>query len=426
MRLLSNARNCCLVSINEDTVEARELCRTLDIVVAEEVLQKKEAPDPHTFIGAGKLEELKELSDKVDVFVFDGELKPSQHFRLETSLKTVCTDRIGLILEIFERHAKSNEAKAQVDLAKIRHELPFLREWVSKGLSGDRPGFLAGGEYAIDAYYENARRQMKRIEGELERISAERKTRRDQRRERGFYLISICGYTNGGKSTLLSALSGAQTIIDDRLFSTLSTTTRLLSGAGKRVLVTDTVGFIRMLPPDLVDAFDATLEEIFESDCVILVLDLSDSIDVITDKLRTSLKILIPRTEKKKIIIAPNKIDRLSPDDLQRRINLIDEILFGYIYYLISAQTRIGIEELIKGILDKIGLTKTIGLSMPHDSDGQELYRWLTQRFVIVDSEWGERILLTMRITEEEEKTIKNRLQGHKNVLFLPESTDSS
>jgi len=426
MQLLSNARTCCLVSINEDTVEARELCRTLDIVVAEEILQKKEEPDPHTFIGAGKLEELKDISGKVDVFVFDGELKPSQHFRLETSLKKVCTDRIGLILEIFERHAKSNEAKAQVALARIRHELPFLREWVSKGLSGDRPGFLAGGEYAIDAYYENARRQMKRIEKELVKISAERKTRRDQRRERGFYLISICGYTNGGKSTLLSALSGAQTVIDDRLFSTLSTTTRLLTGAGKRVLVTDTVGFIRMLPPDLVDAFDATLEEIFESDCVVLVLDLSDSVDVIADKLATSLKILVPHTEKKKIVVAMNKIDRLSPDDLQRRINLIDDILFGYVYYLISAQTGIGIEELTKGILNRIGLTKTFGLSLLHDPNGQEIYRWLSEKFVIIDSKWGERIDLTMKITEEEEKTIKSRLQGEKNVILHPETRNST
>ena len=108
-----------MVSINDDTVEARELCRTLDIIISESVVQKREAPDPHTFIGAGKLKELEDIAKKVDVFVFDGELKPSQHFRLETTLKKICTDRIGLILEIFERHANSNEAKAQVALARI-------------------------------------------------------------------------------------------------------------------------------------------------------------------------------------------------------------------------------------------------------------------------------------------------------------------
>jgi len=415
-----------LVSINEDTVEARELCRTLDIVVASDVMQRRDAPDPHTFIGSGKLEDLKKISEKVDLFIFDGELKPSQHFRLETTLKKICTDRIGLILEIFERHAMSNEAKAQVALAKIRHELPFLREWVSKGLSGDRPGFLAGGEYTIDAYYENARRQMKRIEASLERISAGRKSRRDQRRERGFYLISICGYTNGGKSTLLSSLSGAQTLIDDRLFSTLSTTTRLLKGTGDRILVTDTVGFIRMLPPDLVDAFDATLEEIYESDCVLLVLDLSDPVDYILEKLKTSLKILIPKIEKSKILIVLNKVDRLSPSDLQKRINSIEESLLGYTYYLLSAQKKEGIDELVKGILERLGLSIIVKVVLPHDEKGQDIYRWLTQRFVIIDAEWGEEISLTLRTTQEELQVVKKKLLDAKGIRLTAEPGHST
>ena len=181
--LLGRAKTCCLVSIDENIEEARELCRTLGIEVAKNVVQRRPHPDPHTFIGTGKLEELKEVANEVDLFVFDGELKPSQHFRLEMTLKRLCTDRVGLVLEIFERNAGSKEAKAQVALARIRYELPFLREWVSKGLSDDRPGFMAGGEYVIDAYYENARRQMKRIEGELLRISAERESRRDRRRD---------------------------------------------------------------------------------------------------------------------------------------------------------------------------------------------------------------------------------------------------
>lgn len=415
-----------MVSINEDTVEARELCRTLDITVAATLMQKRDGPDPHTFVGSGKLEDLKELSEKVDLFVFDGELKPSQHFRLETTLKKICTDRIGLILEIFERHAKSNEAKAQVALAKIRHELPFLREWVSKGISGDRPGFLAGGEYTIDAYYENARRQMKKIESELEKISVGRKSRRDQRRERGFYLVSICGYTNGGKSTLLNALSGAQTLIDDKLFSTLSTTTRLLRGTGDRILVTDTVGFIRMLPPDLVDAFDATLEEIYESDCVLLVLDFSDPLDHILEKLKTSLRILVPKIEKTKILIIINKADKLTSHVLQERLNSVEENLLGYSYYVISAQKKEGIDELVEGILERIGLSVAVKVVMPHNEDGQDLYRWLTRRFVILDAEWGEEISLTLRTTEEELQMIRKKALAVKNVRLSAEPETST
>lgn len=420
--MLSNVRTCCLVSIKEDTQETRELCRTLDIEIVAEMIQKKSSPDPRTFVGAGKLEELKALTEKVDLFVFDGELKPSQHFRLETSLKEVCTDRIGLILEIFERHAKSNEAMAQVALARIRYELPFLREWVSKGISGDRPGFLAGGEYTIDAYYENARKQMKRIEGELDRISAEGGSRRSKRREQGFYLVSICGYTNGGKSTLLHALSGAETVIDDKMFSTLSTTTRLLSRSGKRVLVTDTVGFIKMLPPNLIDAFNATLEEIYESDCSILVLDLSDSVESIVEKLQTSLKILIPHIEKRKIIVALNKIDRLLIDDLQKKVNLIEENLLGYTFYLISAQNRVGIEELTKGILAKIGMTVLVHLYLPHNVEGQEVYRWIAHRFVIIDSDWNQEIKLALQVTDDEVEIIRARIANFERARMETES----
>jgi GTP-binding protein HflX len=410
-QLLSNAKRCCLVSIKEDTKETEELCRTLDIGVVERVIQNRNSAHPHTFIGSGKLDELKEMMEKVDIFVFDGELKPSQHFRLETTLKRICADRIALVLEIFERHAKSNEAKSQVALARIRHELPFIREWVSKGTSGDRPGFLSGGEYTIDAYYENARKQMKRIETELTKISAGRELRRSRRRDQGFYLVSICGYTNGGKSTLLTTLSGAATTVDDKMFSTLSTTTRLLSGSGKKVLVTDTVGFIRNLPPDLFDAFDATMEEIYESDCAVLVLDFSDPVDSIIEKLQTSLKILIPHVERSNIIIALNKIDRLSVEELQNKINSIESSIFGYTFYLISAQDRIGIENLIKGILNKIGVTLQVGLTLPLDERGRKIYQWAAEHFVIVNADWNNKIDLTLQVNEEEVEIIARRVE---------------
>ncbi len=414
--MLSNAKKCCLVSIKEDTKETEELCRTLDIEVVARIVQKLSSANPHTYIGSGKLDELKELAEQVDAFVFDGNLKPSQHFRLETTLKRICADRITLVLEIFERHAVSNEAKLQVALARIRHELPFIREWVSKGISGDRPGFLAGGEYTIDAYYENARKQMKRIETELVKISAGRELRRDRRRDQGFYLVSICGYTNGGKSTLLTTLSGAATIVDDKMFSTLSTTTRLLSSSGKKVLVTDTVGFIRNLPPDLIDAFDATMEEIYESDCAVLVLDFSDSVDSIVEKLQTSLRILIPHVERTKIIIALNKIDKLSVEDLQNKMNSIENSIFGYIFYLISAQARVGIEDLIRGILNKIGMTLQVELTLPLDDKGRKIYEWAAEHFVIVNAEWNDRITLILQVSEEEVETIARRIEN------LPES----
>ena len=408
--MLSRAKNCCIVTIKDDVDETRELCRTLDIDVIEVVCQKRRAADPNTFIGSGKVEELKDWTSKVDLFVFDGELKPSQHFRLETTLKKMCVDRIGLVLEIFDRHAGSSEAKAQIALARIRYELPFLREWASKSISGDRPGFMAGGEYVIDAYYENARKQMKRIEQDLQRITKEREARRSRRRDRGFYLVAICGYTNVGKSTLLNALSGAETKVDDKMFSTLSTTTRRLTKSRKRILVTDTVGFIKNLPPNLIDAFDATLEEIYLSDCAVLVLDLSDDLRIIEEKLKTSLKILVPHIEKSKIIIVLNKADKLSLEDTQNKLNLLYDDLFGFIYYVMSAERQLGMEELVNGILDRIGITEEIELIFSDDDEGRKLYHWISERFVIAKSEWIERVHLRLRVTPDEKSMIENKV----------------
>lgn len=417
--MLNNARKCCIVSIKENIEELRELCRTLDLIAVAEIIQKRNRPDPNTFLGKGKLDELKKLANEVDLFVFDGQLKPSQHFRLETFLKKLCIDRIGLVLEIFERHAGSSEAKAQVTLARTRYELPFLREWINKSISDDRPGFLAGGEYAIDTYYENARKQMKRIEKTLTQIATERKLRRKRRRERGFYLVSICGYTNVGKSSLLNALSDAQVQVDNRMFSTLSTTTRRLSKEDRKILLTDTVGFITDLPPDLIDAFDATMEEIYGSDCIILTLDLLDDFETIIKKFSTSLKILVPKIDRSKIIIALNKIDKMTNEELIRKINLIEEKLDEIKFYLISAKNGDGIDDLIGEILKRIGITRQIHLSLSHDENGRKIYHWLSERFIVSDVEWAERITIELELTEDELEVIKKRFADPENIELI-------
>lgn len=424
--MFTNARKCCVVSIYQDTNEILDLCRTLNIDVVSSIIQKREKPDPHTFIGKGKLDELKRWIDEVDLFVFDGNLKPPQQFRLETSLKKPCIDRIAMVLEIFDRHAGSTESKAQVALARIRYELPFIREWINKALHDDRPGFLAGGEYAIDAYYENARKQMKRIEAELDRIASERENRRRRRKERGFYLISICGYTNGGKSSLLNALSNSQIRVDDKMFSTLSTTTRRLSETGRKILLTDTVGFIRNLPPDLLDAFDATLEEIYDSSCIILILDISDNIETIAEKFSTSLKILTPRTDLSKILIVLNKIDRIDDEELQAKLNAIEEDLSRYSFFLISIKNGEGLSDLVDGILNKIGIPREIEVTMPNTEEGKRLYYWLTEQFIVIDARWNEQLVLRLEVTEDELENVRNRIEGRANIsLFSPPTVSS-
>jgi len=414
--VLSRSKTCIIISLRNETAETEELCRTLDLEVLEKIVQRRERPDPHTFIGSGKMKEIKEIISKADVIVFDGALTPSQHFRLETFLKRMCVDRIGLVLEIFDRHAGSGEAKAQIALARIRYELPFLREWVSQSLSDDRPGFMAGGEYVIDAYYENARRQMKKIEKDLKRIAKERETRRSRRRERGFFLVSICGYTNVGKSTLLNSLSGAQTIVDDRMFSTLSTTTRKFAETKSKILVTDTVGFIRDLPPDLIDAFDATMEEIYVSDCIILLIDISDSLTQIKTQLHTSLNFLIPKVSKDKIIFALNKADRIRDDFLDKKLSSINQYLVGYVYYVISAQTKSGIDELTNEILGRIGLLEDYVITLPNNEKGRELYQWISNRIMIKDAVWEDEINLKIQLTPEELEILTGKIANMKSA----------
>lgn len=408
--VLSWVRNCAIITIRTNTEETEELCRTLDIKVVEKIIQKRRRPHPQTFLGPGKIEEIRERLSDIDLIVIDGELSPAQHFRLETTLKKMCVDRIGLVLEIFDRHAGSAEAKAQIALARIRYELPFLREWISKALSDDRPGFMAGGEYVVDAYYENARRQMKKIENELERIAKDRELRRSRRKEKGFYLVSICGYTNSGKSTLLNSLSGAQTIVDDRLFSTLSTATRKIADVKAKILLTDTVGFIRDLPPDLIDAFDATMEEIYVSDCVLLVIDASEPDDIIREKFKTSFDFLVSRVPKENIVIVLNKADKISHSILSAKKAFFDELFSCFKYYVISALTKEGLKELINEILRRMNLIKDEIIRLPNTEKGRELYRWISERAVITDASWQKEIVLKVQLSQEDFEILRQKI----------------
>lgn len=412
--MLQRFSNCAIISIRTDTEEIEELCSTLSIKVREKIIQKRKHPHAQTFLGPGKIDEIREKISEVDLIVINGELTPSQHFHLETALKKMCIDRIGLVLEIFDRHAGSAEAKAQIALARIRYELPFLREWVSKALADDRPGFMAGGEYMIDAYYENARRQMKRIEKELNGIARNREMRRSRRKELGFYLVSICGYTNSGKSTLLNSLSNATTLVDDRLFSTLSTATRKMADVQARILLTDTVGFIKNLPPDLVDAFDATMEEIYFSDCVLLVVDFSENMNVVTSKFETSIAFLASKVPRNKIIILLNKIDKLSESELQERLLYFSSHLSGYIYYVISAFTKKGLHEVTDEIVNRMGLIKDRIIRLPNTEKGKAIYQWISEKVVITRSDWRDDIILKLRVTPEEYEIIRKKIASLK------------
>ena len=320
-------KNAVVVSLKEDISEIVDLAETLEYNVVKDFIQHRNQPDVNSYVGRGKLAEIKEyLEDQIepiDLVIVDGKLKPSQWFLLEKNLGVEVFNRLHLILNIFESHADGKEAKLQVRLAQLHYERPFVREIIHRARSGEHPGFMAGGEYQVDDYYEMIKKQMRKVKDELEGIRKKRKLRRSHRHVGGFYLVSLAGYTNAGKSSLLNLLSGERVKVEGRLFSTLSTTTRKINNLGVPVLITDTVGFIRNLPAWVVDAFRSTLEEIEVADIVLLVSDVSDDLDVLIDKLNVSFKELLNIGVSSEVIIVLNKSDLIDADELEHKINFV-------------------------------------------------------------------------------------------------------
>ena len=262
----------------EELVELRELARTARVRPVAELVQYRQRRDPRTFVGKGKLEELREAYRTADteVLLVDDELTPTQQRTLEDALEARVVDRTQLILDIFAQHARSSEGKLQVELAQLEYNLPRMRGmWQHLERLGGGVGTRGPGESQLETDRRLARRRISLVKRQLGSLRGQRSTRRKERVRTGVPTIALAGYTNVGKSTLLNALTGASTSVDDRLFETLDPTTRSFEHDGKRYLVTDTVGFIRRLPTQLVEGFAATLEETLVADLVLHVADAS-------------------------------------------------------------------------------------------------------------------------------------------------------
>jgi len=297
----------------ESLEELKELARTAGVTVLDTILQSRK-PDPRTVLGRGKLEELnlRALQYGAELIVFDRDLTPSQLNAIAEATELKVIDRTQLILDIFAQRAKSRDGKLQVELAQLRYRLPRLRG------KGDAMSRLAGGiggrgpgETKLEEDRRRLRERIHRLERELGAIAVSRSMRRKQRGRKELPVVSIVGYTNAGKSTLLSALTGTPAYADDRLFATLDPASRRLRFPREReVIITDTVGFIRDLPPDLVAAFRATLEELEDADLLLHVVDVSDprfeeqmsAVDTILGELA------VDRVPK---LVVFNKVDRL-------------------------------------------------------------------------------------------------------------------
>ncbi|HEY2219552.1 MAG TPA: GTPase HflX [Gaiellaceae bacterium] len=265
---------------DDELAEVEELARTAGVEPVARVVQHRARPARRTYVGKGKLEELKERYASLDAecLLVDDELDPVQQRFLEDALKARVVDRTQLILDIFAQHAVTAEGKLQVELAQLEYNLPRMRGmWQHLERLGGGVGTRGPGESQLESDRRTARRRVLLLKRRLEQLERGRATRRKERRRGETPQIALAGYTNVGKSTLLNALTGADVSVENRLFETLDPTTRSFDYDGRRYLVTDTVGFIRRLPHQLVEGFAATLEETLVADMVLHVVDASAS-----------------------------------------------------------------------------------------------------------------------------------------------------
>jgi GTP-binding protein HflX len=333
------------------------LTETAGAIPVEKVLQNRTNPDPSSYVGTGKLRELKQKasSQEVGTIIFDDDLSPTQIRNVEKETKVKVLDRSGLILDIFASRAKTAAAKTQVELAQLQYLLPRLtRFWSHLSRQQGGIGTRGPGETQIETDRRLVDKRIATLKDKLEKLDKQRKTQRKGRSD--MIRLSLVGYTNAGKSTLMNALTDTKVLTENRLFATLDSTVRRFDLANYDILLSDTVGFIRKLPHNLIESFKSTLDEVRESDILIHVVDASatvieDYIEVVEDTLE-DLDI-----KDKKMLMAFNKIDKIEPAEIAELKAAYPDAVF------ISAERGIGLdklEERIRELIEEDFVTKTM------------------------------------------------------------------
>ena len=298
--------------------ELSELLRTAGVAAVGEIVQRREQPHPNTYLGPGKLDELKAdlRTSDANLVACDDELSPRQERNLEAALGMPVIDRTAIILDIFAAHAHTAEGKLQVELAQLEYNLARMRGlWSHLERLGGGIGTRGPGEAQIETDRRLARDRIAALRRRLARVRSTRSVMRAERERAQMPQVALAGYTNAGKSTLLNALTGADVPVRDRLFHTLDPTTRVLRAGGRDYLLTDTVGFIRKLPHQLVDAFGATLEETIRADLILHVVDASASEDDLAMMTRSAEDVLheIAADDAARVLVLA-KADQLDDD----------------------------------------------------------------------------------------------------------------
>jgi GTP-binding protein HflX len=346
------------IDADEELAELHELARTAVVDPVGDLVQYRPHADRRTYVGKGKLDELKRAygAARAEVLLVDGELDPTQQRTLENALQARVVDRTQLILDIFAQHAVTAEGKLQVELAQLEYNLPRMRGmWQhlerlggGTGALGAGVGTRGPGESQLETDRRIARRRITLLRRRLAELSKQRQIRRRERQRSSTPIVALAGYTNVGKSTLLNALTDADVSVDDRLFETLDPTTRGFAHDGRRYLVTDTVGFIRRLPTQLVQGFAATLEETLVADLVLHVVDGSASDDTLEEMI-TAVESVLAEIGASEIPteLVVNKVDAVDALRRRRLANRFPGAL------QVSARTGLGLDELRARIAER-------------------------------------------------------------------------
>jgi GTP-binding protein HflX len=389
------------VDASSELAELRELARTALVEPIGELVQHRPKPENRTYVGKGKLEELKrEYNERgAEVLLVDDELTPAQQRTLEDALQARVVDRTQLILDIFAQHATSAEGKLQVELAQLEYNLPRMRGmWQHLERLGGGVGTRGPGESQLETDRRLARRRITLLRRRLAQLRRQRHVRRKERRRAETPTVALAGYTNVGKSTLLNALTDAEVSVDDRLFETLDPTTRGFDHEGRRYLVTDTVGFIRRLPTQLVEGFAATLEETLVADLVLHLVDGSAPDERLDEQIAAVNAVLAEiGAHELPIELVVNKIDAVDPLRRRRLANRFPGALH------VSALTGAGLEALRARVADRFAdRFEAVRLLLPYEEGGKlaELYALGAPIEERTDSEEG--VLVRARLPRRE------------------------
>jgi GTP-binding protein HflX len=384
----------------DELSEMRELLRTARVRTVGTLVQHRRRPDPRTYLGPGKLDELRELAAELDaeVVVSDDELTPRQQRTLEDALQMRVVDRTAVILDIFAQHAHTAEGKLQVELAQLEYSLARMRGmWKHLERLGGGVGTRGPGETQLESDRRMARRRLALLRTRLREVASRRGVMRQKRSRSAMPAVALAGYTNVGKSTLLNALTGAEVSVDDRLFETLDPTTRAFREDGRAYLVTDTVGFIGKLPHMLVSAFAATLEETLAGDLVLLVVDASSGEEGLTRQLEEVRAVLadigadaIPQ------MLVVNKVDAVDALGRRRLQNRYPDAV------LISALTGENLDELKHRVAEFFsGRYVDVRLLLPHAQGSELSALYATGAPITGREDAAEGVLVTARLPRD-------------------------